>query len=366
MRIREIDGLRAIAALAVVATHYFTWIRYSGAQYGWLGVDLFFVLSGFLITSILIDLKPNSSYFTTFYARRAFRIFPPYFFVLTIYLIYSLSIHRAGTIGLWTKYFFYYASLLFSDNTEYNISLVTHLGLAVLWSLSVEELFYILWAPAVRFLDRKRFRMLLVGIIIAAPLLRRALRSHSPLETFTFYCRMDGLAFGSMVAVIAHARRQGSAALAAVDRIFDHACLVSGILFVAFFAIAGPEYTKHSVSVLGITLADLFFASLVYYIVRHTGESSLPLRFFRLGFLRSIGMVSYSLYLVHYPLYFVAGNICAHFHLSRRLNAVTVDAVGITLTLLAAYGMWYGFESYSLRLKDRLFPSPNSKDLTLG
>src|ERR1700674_5205769 len=110
MRIREIDGLRAIAALAVVATHYFTWIRYSGAQYGWLGVGLF----------ILIDLKSNSTYFTTFYARRAFRIFPPYFFVLTIYWVYSLATHHAGTIGLWIKYVFYSASLLFSNNTEYN------------------------------------------------------------------------------------------------------------------------------------------------------------------------------------------------------------------------------------------------------
>jgi peptidoglycan/LPS O-acetylase OafA/YrhL len=111
-----------------------------------------------------IELKSKSPYFKTFYPRRAFRIFPPYFFVLTIYLIYSLAIHHAGTSGLWTKYVFYYASLLFSLNTEYNISPIARVGLTVLWSLSVEELFYILWAPAVRFIDGKRFWALLTGI----------------------------------------------------------------------------------------------------------------------------------------------------------------------------------------------------------
>jgi peptidoglycan/LPS O-acetylase OafA/YrhL len=358
MRIREIDGLRAIAALAVVATHYFSWIRHSGAQYGWLGVDLFFVISGFLITSILIDLKSKSTYFTTFYARRAFRIFPPYFFVLTIYLVHALATHRAGTVGLWTKYVFYYASLLFSLDVEYNISILTRFGLSVLWSLSVEELFYIFWAPVVRFIDGKRFCVLLTCIIVAAPTLRWALHSHSPFEVFTFYCRMDGLAFGAIVALMVHARQHGSAALTEADRIFDRACLVLGILMVAFFAIVGPEATRLRVTVFGITLADLFFASLVYYMGRHSGESSPHIRFFRFRPLRSIGMVSYSLYLVHQPLLIVASNICAHFHLSRRLNAVTVDVVGMTLTLLAAYSMWYGFESYSLRLKDRMFPSP--------
>ena len=96
MRIREIDGIRAFAVMAVVATHYLNWIPYSGAQFGWLGVDLFFVLSGFLITSILLELKHKDCYFRTFYARRAFRIFPPYFFVLAIYLITSLATHQLG------------------------------------------------------------------------------------------------------------------------------------------------------------------------------------------------------------------------------------------------------------------------------
>lgn len=358
MRIREIDGLRAIAALAVVSCHYFTWIKYSGAQYLWLGVDLFFVISGFLITSILLGLKSNPGYFRTFYGRRAFRIFPPYFFVLAIYLTYSLAIRQAGSVGLWMKYFFYYASLLFSSNHQYGIDQLTYVGLSVLWSLSVEELFYICWAPAIRLIERKYFGALLAGIIIAAPVLRWALHSHSQAGIFTFYCRMDGLAFGSLVAFIVNARRRSPASFAAFDRICDYAVLLSGAIAVAFFAVAGPDYQKPRVTVPGITIADLFFATLVYYLVRHSGERSLPLRAFRVRPLRSIGMVSYSLYLVHFPLLIVSENICSHFHLKGKLDAFTIDGIGLALSFAAAYAMWYGFESYSLHLKDRLFPSP--------
>ncbi len=358
MRIREIDGLRAIAALAVVAHHYFSWIKYSGSQYCWLGVDLFFVISGFLITSILLDLKTTPSYFRTFYARRAFRIFPPYFFVLGIYLICAAVLHRVGTIGLWLKYAFYYAGLLFSNNTQYGLSLSVFFGLNVLWSLSVEELFYIVWAPAVRFLRHRRFGFLLVGIILVAPVLRLLLHSHSPLEVFTFYCRMDGLAFGAVVAAMVRAIRHESPQLLLWSRALDRMCVITGVLFVAFFVAVGADYTKLRVTVLGITIADLFFASLVYFIVRHSGESHLLLRVLRLKPLGSIGMISYSLYLVHYPLLIVSQNICIRFHLRGKVNAFTIDGVGLALSFATAFAMWYGFEAYSLKLKDKLFPSP--------
>jgi peptidoglycan/LPS O-acetylase OafA/YrhL len=363
MRIRELDGLRAIAALAVVAHHYFLPIKYSGAQYGWLGVDIFFVLSGFLITSILLELKSKPDYFQTFYARRAFRIFPPYFVVLAIYLIYSLAIHRAGTVGLWTKYLFYYASLIISTNAEYNLPSFTRFGLNVLWSLSVEELFYTFWAPAVRFIDRKLFWLLPAAMIVAAPIIRAALVPYGQDATLTFYYRMDGLAFGALVAILAHGRRTNAATTAtatAHDHIFDRACLVFGVLFafVAFYAVAAAHPRHYPFTVFGITAANAFFASLVYYVVRHTGESAVILRIFRLRPLRSIGMVSYSLYLVHYPMLAVSQSICSHFHLSQWLNTAAEDVLGLTLTFLAAYAMWYGVEAGALRLKDRLFPSP--------
>src|SRR5580692_8072510 len=111
MRIKELDGLRGIAVLAVIDTHYLVWLPASGAPYGWLGVDLFFVLSGFLITSILLGLRNEKHYFTVFYSRRALRIFPPYFLALAVFISVSFSLGAPGTWSLWSRFIFYYSSL---------------------------------------------------------------------------------------------------------------------------------------------------------------------------------------------------------------------------------------------------------------
>src|SRR5487761_2646269 len=111
MRIRELDGLRGIAVLAVVGEHYFNWVPFTLFRYGWLGVDLFFILSGFLITSILLELRSSEHYFSVFYARRALRIFPPYYIALGIYLIASIAMGLNIPWRIWPRYFFYYCGL---------------------------------------------------------------------------------------------------------------------------------------------------------------------------------------------------------------------------------------------------------------
>lgn len=357
MRFKELDGLRGLAALAVVVHHYFSWVRHSGAAYGWMGVDLFFVLSGFLITSILLELKERPQFFSTFYGRRAFRIFPPYFFVVGIYFVSAIALHHPGSTSLWMKYLFYYASLIPSRNLEANIPEFVRFGLAVLWSLSIEELFYTVWAPAIRFLKRNTFYVLLAGILIAAPILRYILHPQAQTTFFTLYCRMDGLAYGALVALILQYRRSNQEFAAKSDRVMDRTFAAFVVFFVGFFAIVGGDYLKASVAGAGTTIADLFFALLVYYVVRHTGEGSLLLRSLRNRALRNVGMVSYSVYLVHYPILILSQQVMAHVHLSRRMNALSVDALALLATFAVAYSMWYGFEAYSLKLKDRIFPS---------
>lgn len=363
MRIKELDGLRGVAVLAVISEHYMSWLPSAGARYGWLGVDLFFVLSGFLITSILLELRERERYFSVFYARRALRIFPPYFLGILIYLGYSIEQGRPGTLGLWLRYIFYYSSLFVGQPAQLTaeqppVPEAVVLGLAVLWSLSVEEIYYTIWAPVVRWTSHKGFAAILVGMIVAAPLLRWSL--HTPLypELYTFYCRMDGLAYGSVVALLIHDRRRDPLKWARADKLLDRLGLVVLPVSAVFWIVTGGDRTGVWVTTVGLVLADFSFALVVHALIRRANGNQLWVRAFRARWLRSVGMVSYSLYLFHYPLRWAAVELVSRTPLSRRAEAVAGVLLGLVLSFGVAYGLWYGMESRILRWKDRRVPSP--------
>ena len=363
MRIRELDGLRGIAVLAVINRHYLAWYPRAGSAYGWLGVDLFFVLSGFLITSILLGLRKKEHYFKIFYARRALRIFPPYFLALIVYLALSFGMGRPGTWGLWLQYVFYYTSLFVGPPSQLRsvspvVPLVVAGGLSVFWSLSVEEIYYTIWAPVVRFTNQAAFAGILVGMIVVAPLLRGYF--HTPLfpEVYTFYCRMDGLAYGSVVALLIAQRNLAPERWLGVDKAIDWLTVTLLPLTALFWVVEGGNAANILVSTIGITAADLSFAVVVHCLVRRSGGNQFWVRCFRIKWLRSVGMVSYSLYLFHYPLLLVSEEFIAHFHLSRHVAVVCQVLLGLLLSFAVAYGLWYALESRILHWKDRKVPSP--------
>jgi len=370
MRIKELDGLRGIAVLAVISEHYLSWLPAIGSRYGWLGVDLFFILSGFLITSILLELRDKENYFKVFYARRALRIFPPYYLGILVYFCVSFAYGLPGTWRLWLQYIFYYTSLFVGQPPELHsippmLPSVVSLGLAVLWSLSVEEIYYTIWAPVVRYTTQKGFASILVGMILVAPLLRWWLHTPEFPEIYTFYCRMDGLAYGSVVALLIRDRRLAPAAWLALDEWFDRAALIMAIVTAVFWLLSRGDRSNVLVVTLGLVAADLSFALIVHALIRRAGGRQIWVRAFRAGWLRSIGKVSYSLYLFHYPLRAVAINLVAHLHLSRRVDAVAAVLLGLLLSFGVAYGLWYGVESRILRWKDRRVPSPAHPEIPI-
>ena len=357
MRIKELDGLRGIAVLAVIDCHYLAWLPAAGSHYGWLGVDLFFVLSGFLISGILLELREKEHYFKIFYTRRALRIFPPYYLGIVVYLSVSIALGMPGTFRIWTQYIFYYVSLLSHPiplyGTPRGVPLAVSLGLGVLWSLSVEEIYYTIWAPVVRFTEEKELTAILIAMMVIAPLLRWRLLSEN-LGMNTFYCQMDGLAYGSAVALLIRHRRLSPQVWLRADRLFDGLALVMIPLAVGFWlALRGDPLVPAA----GITFANVSFALITYALIRHAGGSQLWVRIFRAKWLRSIGMVSYSLYLFHYPLAVVSEEVVAKLHLVRRANAVSGVLLSLALSFAVAYGLWYGIESRILHWKDRKVPS---------
>jgi peptidoglycan/LPS O-acetylase OafA/YrhL len=170
-RIRELDGLRAFAIFAVMLTHFRPTYssRFNFMALGWSGVDLFFAISGFLITSILIDLRGKEHPYKTFYWRRALRIFPPYYAALGAILLLAVihgetvtrnemiaawvfvsSIARGYSIPLIVHRIFLHARFITTPQTiiQYNLDEFRY-AIGIFWSLSAEELFYLLWAPII-------------------------------------------------------------------------------------------------------------------------------------------------------------------------------------------------------------------------
>ena len=216
--IPELDGIRGLALLMIFTNHYAgfsgngTVIAYlSGATKSlWCGVDLFFVLSGFLITGILLDARGTGNYFTKFYARRSLRIFPLYFAVLgfTFFILPSLiamtsdSDRRliANQGWLWT-YTTNFETMVNGRNTAFKGDSV---WLYHLWSLAIEEQFYLIWPFVIAFVPLHRIRLICWACFIICPLVRVTL-GFTSLPTLAAYeatfARLDSLTLGSLLAL---------------------------------------------------------------------------------------------------------------------------------------------------------------------
>ena len=204
-RLPGLDGIRAIAILVVCIFHFhFVFIPaagrlerllFDGLYFGWAGVDLFFALSGFLITGILLDSRDRAHHFRTFYLRRALRIFPLYFAFLATVLI----IERVLMPGHWPylDWRWYVAYVQNWKGTAHD-PLVSHL-----WSLSIEEQFYLVW-PFVVFVLPRRYSLLVCFCLAGAAFLLRILLLQSGHGSAIYqgtFTRMDGLVLGSAAAI---------------------------------------------------------------------------------------------------------------------------------------------------------------------
>jgi peptidoglycan/LPS O-acetylase OafA/YrhL len=366
LRILELDGLRGIAVLAVVYSHYLGYttslggLSRTGAKNGWLGVDLFFILSGFLITSILIHLRDKEHYFSTFYKRRALRIFPPYYLAIAVYLVASFLAGKPGNVSIWAQYIFYYSSLNLGSSSEMSSTLIlaVQLGLGVLWSLSVEEVYYTVWAPVVRYTSKTGFTAILVGMIVAAPLLRWWLHTPGYAEVYLFYCRMDALAFGSVVALLMEERRKNASAWQRWEKLLDAAALGIAAATILLWLYTHGDRSKVLLSTVGLTMADMSFALITFTILRSSGSPAWWMRMLRAKWLRSVGMVSYSLYLFHYPLWALIRQWVKGWGLSNPQQVIVQALLATGVSFAVAYGLWYGMESRILKWKDRKVPSP--------
>jgi peptidoglycan/LPS O-acetylase OafA/YrhL len=335
--IPELQGLRGLAVLAVLIYHCHprlegTWIAYA-SLWGWAGVNLFFVLSGFLITSILLEARGKPRYFRNFYGRRALRIWPVYFLVLiVVYLnapwFIGPSVWNAVKTAPWLAYIFFVQNL-------FHLALPPAIGPT--WSLAIEEQYYFAWAPLVRFITRPAYlAAVLAGALVASPLLRLT-QWHWLTPTNTLI-HLDGIALGSLLALGLHTLtlpRRGWFWL-------GFGCFVFGIAAAA--TIAGGTAFLDSGLALG-------FAGALTMAIASTGASNPINAALRSGPLAFYGRISYGLYMTHIAVFIYFGWFDVKMDPYGIAGNLAVVAFRLVACTAVAAALWYGFESRILKLK---------------
>jgi peptidoglycan/LPS O-acetylase OafA/YrhL len=310
--IPALDGVRGLSIVTVLA-HQLCLDRPPQAraivlaqslfQAGWLGVQIFFVLSGFLITGILLDTKEAPRFWSAFYMRRLLRIFPLYYLLLVLVLVVAprLPSAPAWLLGerrdqLW--YWLYvanWAHLFGADG-------VTPLGHC--WSLAVEEQFYLVWPVVVYALGRRALARTCVALALGAFALRMGLTLAGDARELIYEwtpTRIDALALGALAALIV---REPSWMARLAPRLPAATGAAAIALAVTALASGGLQRTHRVTLTLGHSLIALGAALLILRAVHESARGhGLTLRLLSSPLLRRFGRHSYAIYLLHLPLH---------------------------------------------------------------
>jgi peptidoglycan/LPS O-acetylase OafA/YrhL len=363
-RFLVLDGIRGLAIIGVLLTHASSTIQNKLAarlfQVGWSGVDLFFVLSGFLITGILIDTKLAVNRGRSFYARRILRIFPIYYLTLGIVLIaqarWAWIATAADMPSLLDRlsYVFYFKDL--SSLWTHGKASQTMLG--HFWSLAVEEQFYFVWPLLVWRLSTKAVYKL-CGIALVCTLALRIIAGayfgYGVWIQFFPLTRADGLFAGSALAALLASHYRPSKKLLAGFTVASGL----GLVVVALTGYRQFFYSGPYMATIGFSSLAILFTVLIAYCLEF-GDGTLP-QALQAGWLRAFGRYSYGLYVFHLPVYY------AFDHVAKDILAIEFPLrtgysfLYVGLEIATSYGIaWISFNFFEerfLRLKRYFDPA---------
>ena len=373
-RIPALDGIRGLAIGLVMLHHFFQShapepvtldrLAFGLAGSGWSGVDLFFVLSGFLITGLLSDSKGRPHYFRNFYGRRTLRIFPLYYAVLLVIYVGLPAVPHPlpaayvadsadDQLWFWT----YLSNFRIAERGQFYQTFVP----SILWSLAIEEQFYLVWPVVVLLCSARTLVIVCLGLLATAPVIRAvlALWEFEPIVSFvSTVARMDSLALGALLALLARTE-------AGLDRAHRWGRRLAppslGVLVWLALPHATLEWKDPWTSTVGFSLVALLSGALLVTALRGEPDGWVR-RVFEAGAMRTLGKYSYALYLLHGP----AGTAVKYLYdwdsvpllmgaaLPRTLLFSLVAAL---VSLFLAWLSWHLLERHFLALQS-LFRTP--------
>jgi peptidoglycan/LPS O-acetylase OafA/YrhL len=349
----ELDGIRGLALLFVLVFHLSLDGPKNSFQYiadlGWCGVDLFFVLSGFLITGILIDAKGSDRYFREFFERRLRRIAPLYYVTVAVIFWFALPLaRRLGSPAPWTAipsgeqiWFWLPLANLHSAFGFFQGEPIGHF-----WSLAVEEQFYLVW-PLVIFVCSRNALIRISGVLIALSFILRNL----PLFLYVQFAwpqflyrmtpfHMDGLAVGALIAALLRSP-------APAHRIKRFAAPALGISFVLTAILIlfthQTDITDRSMVRFGYSAFAITSGFLILFARLYSGSPHVLAGFLRLAPLRSFGKYSYAIYVLH-PLFAAQLRDAARSWMPHGYWPVISISLGLPLSWCAGRCSWHLLE----------------------
>ncbi len=375
-RIPQLDGLRGLAILLVVCQHHFGFLPFF--SFGWSGLDLFFVLSGYLITGRLLANQHAPGYFSHFYRNRALRILPLYYGTLIIFFIAVLFLVKKDNLPALSFYTTHWKSFfLFTQNWTFIVyGVPATIYLLHFWSLAIEEQFYLVWPALVFLLTNRRLRIVICLAIPPVVIISRLLLYFSHPGggagagsdrtavdiLFNTFCRIDSFAIGALLCELHQARIKIAA------RMVNLALAISvAAIIVSFFIFGNLAPTNPFFATIGTTCIAMIAGALLHKSL--TGPSladpspageragfSPTARFFNTRILRFLGKISYGLYIIHFPIFLLLYSRIvnwgiANLHWKGLAMELSASLTCLLIALLLSVLSFRYYESFFLRLR---------------
>jgi peptidoglycan/LPS O-acetylase OafA/YrhL len=352
--IPALDGLRGLAILMVICYHYFpSWRLFA---IGWTGVDLFFVLSGYLITRKLLSTRGDSDYFRKFYRNRVLRIFPLYYAVLIIFFLAIHFLAKKENLEALSYYTSHWLSFfVFLENWSFSLfgfpqdAYLTHF-----WSLAIEEQFYLVWPLIIYFISSGRMRLILWSCTVIAVIIIRLLiylhfkESHYVFNYANTFCRMDSLIIGAVLSQI-HASD-----FKIPQTWTNPISVIISVPLVASIIILGNSWFHNPLmETIGYSCIAICFACLIHVTFQ---KKNFIAGICKMRFLRFCGKISYGLYVFHWPVLLILGKKITNwgaFYFPGDIFAIQIISLSLSIIIsfvLSIISFRY-FESYFLALK---------------